>query len=169
MNYIIDQILYSDIYIEPYQLKTSINDIILLKLKKKYENLCYVDGFIINNSIEIIKKTMGEVITFNHKNVIKYNIKYKAKVISPSNGEKIEVYVSNKNKMGIIAYVKIKEYDINNSEDSPLIIIIPLEYINESDSYDFNSIHIGQKMNIQVIGKRIKYNSNKIQIVAKPI
>ena len=61
MNYIIDQILYSDLYIEPHQLKKNINDIILLKLKKKYEDLCYMDGFVIKDSIEIDLKDTDKI------------------------------------------------------------------------------------------------------------
>ena len=33
---------------------------------------------------------------------------------------------------------------------------------------NFDDIHIGQKLNVIVVGSRVKYRSEKIQIIAKP-
>ena len=168
-NYIIDQIIDCELYLEPYYCNNSnddINNIIIKKLKEKYEGLSYKTGYIFKGTIELIRKSIGKIEIYNNESIIKYNIKFKCKMMCPSEGDKIDVYVNNKNKMGLISYIKISEFNINNFEDSPLIIITPLEYINNSD-YNINDININQKINIQILGKRIKYNSNKIQIVSK--
>ena len=71
--------------------------------------------------------------------------------------------------MGIIAYIKIPEkYRVNenNFENSPLIIIIPNDIINDNN-ININDINIGQKLNIEILGSRIKYRNEKIQIVGK--
>ena len=65
--------------------------------------------------------------------------------------------------MGIIGYIKIKEYKIIDDKTSPLIVIIPMEYIK----VDINDIKVGQKVKIIILGKRIKINSEKIQIVGE--
>ena len=133
-----EQIFEDNVDLISSDLNKDIDNIILIKLQKKYEGLCRDNSFILKNSINISKRSMGKIETYDNINYIKYVVSYKCDTISLKMGDMIECFVSNKNKMGIIAYVKIKEYNINNSEDSPLIIIIPLEYINESDSYDFN-------------------------------
>ena len=77
--------------------------------------------------------------------------------------------VSNINKMGIIAYFQIDEkYKTtdNDFDNSPLIIIIPNEIINESD-LNLNDITIGRKLDIEILGHRIKYRNEKVQIVGK--
>jgi len=166
---IIDQIIDCELYLEPYYCNNSnddINNIIIKKLKEKFEGLCYKNGFIFKDTIELIKKNIGKIEIYNNQSIIKYNIKFNCKMICPSEGDKMDVYINNKNKMGLISYIKIKDFNIHNFEDSPLIIIIPLEYLNESN-YNINDININQKMNIEILGKRIKFNSNKIQLVAK--
>ena len=162
-SFITEQIINTILYLEPFDLNNNINNIILLRLKQKFEGLCYKEGIIINDTIELIKRKIGKVETYNNKSIIKYEITFRAKIISPSEGEELEIYINNINKMGIIGYIKVNEYNITKSENSPLIIIIPLEYINK-DISDFN---INDKINIIILGKRIKLNSDKIQLVGK--
>ena len=151
------------------ELNKDIDNIILHKLKKRYEGLCKDNSFILKNSISILQRTVGRIETYDNINYIKYDISYKCKTITPSVGEKIECYVSNINKMGIIGYIRIdEEYKTsdNNFDNSPLIIIIPNDIIN-SDQININDINIGQKLNIEIIGTRIKYRNEKIQIVGR--
>ena len=104
-------------------------------------------------------------------NLIKYDISYKCNVISSNIGDKIECYVNNINKMGVIAYIRIdEEYRTseNNFENSPLIIIIPNDIINEGE-LNINDINVEQKLNIEILGSRIKFRNEKIQIVGKII
>ena len=81
----------------------------------------------------------------------------------PKEGDDFEIIVDRVNKMGVLGYIKINDNDFNGS---PLIIIIPTEYFN-STTRDINSITKNQKLMIKVLGCRIKFNSKKIQIVAK--
>ena len=45
--------------------------------------------------------------------------------------------------------------------------MIPKEYFDTS-ILNIDDINVGQKINIVVVGSRIKYRSEKIQIIAKP-
>ena len=169
MSYMTEQLLTSKLYLTPKDLnQPHIDNLALHKLKENVEGLCYKDGYIINDSVNILKRSIGEIVTKNNKRMIKYSITYKAKVISPSPGDEIESYVDNINKMGIIAYIRLGKKENEKLEDSPLIIIIPKEYIDESQ-YNINDIMNGQKLTIQVIGERTKYKTDKIQIVARPL
>ena len=48
-----------------------------------------------------------------------------------------------------------------------MVIMIPKEYFDMS-ILNIDDINVGQKINIVVVGSRIKYRSEKIQIIAKP-
>jgi len=167
--FITNQLFNNNISLHPSDLNKNIDNIILLKLKKIYEGYCKDNCFILNNSINIINRTIGKIETYENKNVIKYDIKYLCDIISPTKGEQIEVIVSNINKMGVIAYIKIDpKYSIsdNTFDNSPLIIIIPNDMIT---NYDINDINIGQKLKVEIMGFRIKFRNEKIQVVCKII
>ena len=73
--------------------------------------------------------------------------------------------------MGIIAYIKLDEKyksSDNDFENSPLIIIIPNDIINDTD-IKLNNINLQDKLNIEILGHRIKYRNEKIQVVGKII
>ena len=94
----------------------------------------------------------------------KYDISYKCGTLSPNIGDKIDCHVNNKNKMGIIAYIRIDDEfktSDNNFDNSPLIIIIPNDIIN-GGSLNINDINIEQKLKIEILGTRIKYRNEKI-------
>ena len=68
--------------------------------------------------------------------------------------------------MGAIAFVKYD--DVTTLQESPLIIILPNEYFNDS-SYKLNDMNKGHKLQIEVVAVRIKYKSEQIHVVAKPV
>ena len=157
-SYIMEQLLSSNLYIYPKDLNKDIDNIIQIKLKEQNEGLCNEHGYIIKDSIYILKRSLGNISTKNNKSAIKYVITYKARTISPSEGDNYEVFVNNINKMGIIAFIKLGKKDVETINDSPLMIIIPKEYIEDS-IYNINDIMNGQKINIIVIGVRTKFKS----------
>ena len=68
--------------------------------------------------------------------------------------------------MGAIGYIKVNSEQ--SIDESPLIIMIPSEYFIYT-TYNIDDININQKLNIVVIVLRIKFNSDKIQIIGKPV
>ena len=46
--------------------------------------------------------------------------------------------------------------------------MVPKEYF-ENSSRNYDDLTIGQNINVNVIGSRIKYYSKNIQVIAKPI
>lgn len=164
MGYINEHILNTNLNIPANELTKNIDDTIRSKLKQQLEGLCFEDGYIMKDSVKIINRTMGRVVINDNMSKVQYRIKYKADIISPSEGDIIESYISNINKLGVILYIKTSDGD--TSENSPIIIMIPKEYLKES-TYNIDDLNIGQRMNIEVVGCRIKYQSDKIQVIAK--
>jgi len=165
MSYINEQLLTTVLILDPKDLTNDIDNTILYKLKGNIEGKCHEDGYIIKDSVHIIQRKIGNIVTNNGKSEIKYIITYKAKLISPSENDNIMIYINNINKMGIIGYIKLNEGD--SSDESPLVIMIPKEYFQGS-SKNMDDLTIGQSLNAIVIGSRIKYRSKNIQVIAKP-
>ena len=114
----------------------------------------------------MINKTLGKPVNLDSENYICYNVRFKATLIQPGIDDIIECYINNVNKMGIIAFIKYKDIidggDNNGFEDSPLLIIIPLQTYSNPEE-----LHVGQKINALVKAVRVKYNANKIQLVCE--
>ena len=172
LSYINTQKLTKIINIKPNELNQNINEIIFLKLKEFTEGFCINEGYVITDSINIINKSIGKIINLNNKSYVQYSINYSAIILSPNKDDIINCYIDNINKLGIVAYIKlselIKSTDININIDneidtfsnSPLIIIIPETNIDDITKYNKND-----NINIKVVAIRIKYNSDKIQLI----
>lgn len=164
-SYIIDEILTEKIQINFNELNTKdINTKIYSILKNKVENKCYKTGYILQNSVKIINKTLGKIVNYDSSSMVEYKIRFSVKIIKPTIDDIIECYISEKNKLGILAYIKYKdiiENGKNNSiSESPLLIIIPMETINDIDKYDDN-----MKIKVVVKAIRVKFDANKIQVI----
>jgi len=154
-------ILTTNVNIKPNRLKGDINKTILNLLRNKYEGVCNKDGYIINDSIELINRSIGEIKTINNESLINYNITYRCNIISPSIDSIYDSYVESVNKLGIISYIKLKETD--TMKDSPFIIINPKEYLDDTV---FDKTKVNDKIQIKIKSFRIKYLSKQIQIVS---
>mgnify|MGYP003681978215 FL=1 len=163
-TYITEQLLTTNLFVNASQVNRNIDNVIKGNLKEQIEGLCYEDGYIVKDSVKIINKSMGKIVVNDNVSSVSYSIKYKAKIISPSDGDIIESYVSNVNKMGVVSYIKLSEGD--SSDESPMVIMTPKDYF-DSSIYNIDDINVGQKLNVVVVGSRIKYRSEKIQIIAK--
>ena len=152
----------TNVNIHPNNLCEDINKMILLNLKKRYEGVCNKDGYIIKDSIELINRSIGQIKTINNSSFINFNVTYSSDIIYPSVDSEYETYVETKNKVGIISYIKLNEDD--TLKESPYIIIIPKEYIDDNQ---FESIKVNDKIKVRVKSYRIKYMAKQIQIVSE--
>jgi DNA-directed RNA polymerase subunit E'/Rpb7 len=164
-TYYSNEILTEKIQINFNEINTKdINTKIYSILKNKVENKCYKSGYIIQNSTKIINKTLGKIVNYDSNSMIEYNIRFSVKIIKPTIDDIIECYISEKNKLGILAYIKYKDIiengNNNGISESPLLIIIPMETISDIDKYEIN-----MKIKVVVKATRIKFDANKIQVI----
>ena len=164
MSYnISEQIYTTTINIQCKNIVGDINKIILKYLKNNNENMCNNNGYIINDSIDIIERSIGEIKTINSNSYITYRIKYSAKILNVSVGDKIECIINSITKMGIISYIKLNEsFSIKNS---PLLIVTPLEFISSDKNID--DYKINDTIIVTVAAFRIKFKASNIQIISK--
>tara|TARA_B100001123_G_C14678719_1_gene776493 strand:- start:28 stop:531 length:504 start_codon:yes stop_codon:yes gene_type:complete len=164
-----EQIIHSTLSLKPSDLTGDIDNIVKERLKTEYEGKCHDNGYIMDSSLSVIKRSIGDIVTHNSVASIKYNVTFKAKIISPNEGDEIECFVSNINKMGVLAHIKVGNNHHNHIEESPLIIIIPRNYFNDDSNKHIDDLTKNQSLNVKVVGIRAKYKSDKIQVVAKPL
>ena len=141
----------------------NIDGLIKYRLKEQLEGVCGKYGYVIKNSISIIKRSIGKVVTHNNESRIEFNLTFKMKIILPCNSEIFTCKIDSITKMGIIAYMKMDDENLNNINESPILFIIPQEYIED----DISLFTKDQIISIEVIQKRIKYRTKQIQVVGK--
>src|SRR6056300_894346 len=140
-----------------------IDGLIKFTLKKQIENVCGKYGYVLENSVSIVKRSIGKIVTHAGISNIEYNITYKMDTILPCKGDVYEAVVDSITKMGIISYLQMESTKFNSIKESPLLIIVPQMYLDkELDSYSK-----GQKIKVEVLDKRVKYRAKQIQVVGK--
>lgn len=140
-----------------------IDGLIKFNLKKQIENVCGKYGYVLENSVSIVKRSIGKIVTHAGISNIEYNITYKMDTILPCKGDVYEAVVDSITKMGIISYLQMESTKFNSIKESPLLIIVPQMYLDkELDSYSK-----GQKIKVEVLDKRVKYRAKQIQVVGK--
>jgi DNA-directed RNA polymerase subunit E'/Rpb7 len=140
-----------------------IDGLIKFNLKKQIENVCGKYGYVLEDSVLVVKRSIGKIVTHNGISNIEYNITYRMKTILPCKGDIYEAIIDSITKMGLISYLRLESDKINSLKESPVLIIIPQMYLDkELDSYVKN-----QKIKVEVLDKRIKYRAKQIQVVGK--
>lgn len=160
MSITTDQILSETIQIKSSDIfKTRNIDGIISHKLKKYEGKCTKNGYIVKDSIEIVNRSVGKIITIDNKSLIEYKINYKIKTISPNKGCIYNCIINNITKMGLICFVEFG--DLKELKTSPLLVIVPKEYC------DIEKVKEGSKIKVETMDKRIKYMGTQIQLIGK--
>ena len=165
-----EQLLTTSVHI-PIQKITktkNIDGLITYHLKNLFEGVCGKEGYVVKNSIFVVQRSIGKIVTIDSKSKIQYDVTYKLKTIHPSKDDEYECIIDSISKMGIIGYLDYnteEEEEEINIKNSPLLIIIPLEYIKKDKQID--DYHINDKIVVSVLDSRVKYKSNQIQVVAE--
>lgn len=147
-------LLTENILIPPEKFNSKINVFIEESLKKKIENKCICEGYVKSNSINIVKKSIGNLKGSQFNGYINYEILFKALVCSPKNGSiiKCKVKLIN-NKLGILG---------NNG---PLTIIVGKQLHNNPELLD--EINIDDIVEVKVIEIKYSLDDKEIRILGK--
>lgn len=145
--------LVKNIVINPMNINKNINDFILKKCKFLFEGKCTDEGYIKEDSIKILKKSLGEYNGSLFNGSTTYTIMFEALLCNPPIGQIIKIDIENINKIGIRSII------------GPLNIIIAREF--ETNKKLFKNLKAGDEITIEVIDKQIKKNSKYIKISGK--
>ena len=131
----------------------SINETLLIKIKKKIGDKCSNYGYIIKDSIKIVDRSLGDIISSHFNGNLVFNIKLEVQICSPSKNDIITCKVVAKNKIGILC------------ENSPFIIILSKDYHDKHSKFD--TIQKGDSIYVKILDYKYKYSDNQIQIVGE--
>ena len=131
--------------------KQNIDEKLLLKLKKRLGNKCSKYGYIQRDSMKLIDRNMGEIISSQFNGKLVYNVKLEVIICSPSKNDIVSCKVIAKNKIGILC------------QSDPLVIILSKDYHN--DNTEFKNIQKDDIIHVKIIDYKYKYSDNQIQEV----
>ena len=117
----IPKIVEESISIEPKYMNNKLDHHILKKLKTKYEGKCIKEGYIKKDSIKILNRSVGNIVSSHFNGNIIFHIRMSIELCNPLNNTIIDVQITNNNKMGILAVIP-------HDKDSPLNILLPRQY-----------------------------------------
>ena len=147
-----ENILEERIQLDSNEIGENLDETILMKLKEKIGNKCIIEGYVYKESIEILSRSIGKIITTSYKGELDYILKYKVKICNPKKGEKVKGTVRIINKMGILL------------DNNPLeIILARQQHMNK----ELLEVEIGDKLEVTILGRKYDLNDNKIICIGK--
>ena len=159
MDHIKEQLITTTIQLHSRDISKNknIDGLLQYKLKREYENLCNKHGYVLKDSVKIRNRSVGKLVNHN-ESMIEYQITFVSKVIYPCEKDIFTCKIDNITKMGAIGCLG----GSTSIEDSPIIFIIPTEYIK-----DIDGLSVESNVSVEVLQSRIKYKAKQIQVVGK--
>jgi hypothetical protein len=133
---------------------SSVNEIIIEKLRKNIEGKCSEHGFVLPNTLKILSRSMGYYEAGNFTGDTIYYCKAEAKVVNSVEDLEVIAKVIRKNKMGLYAEYK-----------DALRIIVPRDLHLGND--EFESVEIGDEIRVNL--KKSKYQVNDLFILVSAL
>jgi DNA-directed RNA polymerase subunit E'/Rpb7 len=152
----------TNVILKPSELNNDFETTILKKLKVIYENVCSKYGYIKNNSIKIIKRSIGNIKNQHFNGNVSFDIICIAEICNPIQGSIIKCRVKAKNSLGLLAEGYYDKIPI-------LEIIVPKISAGIQSEVNLDQINIGQEIKIEVCGKKYQLFDKHISIIGKAI
>jgi DNA-directed RNA polymerase subunit E'/Rpb7 len=152
----------SNVIIKPNELNLDFENTILQKLKSIYENVCSKYGYIKNNSIKIIKRSIGTIKNQHFNGNISFDVICIAEICNPIQGSIIKCRVKAKNSLGLLAEGYFDKIPI-------LEIIVPKISAGIQSEINLDNVNIGQEIKIEVCGKKYQLFDKHISIIGRAI
>jgi hypothetical protein len=139
--------------LSPDEINYNINSLLEDKIKERIGNKCHKEGYIKKDSIKIVERTLGQIISSHFNGDIVYNIKVSIEICKPVQGDEIICSIVGKNPAGIVA-----------TKD---ILFIALSKLHHTDTNIFDTLHENDTIKIKVICSQYEYNDESIQIMGQ--
>ena len=151
MSLFVKNTLYHKINLLPNEITQDIDGILLHRLKNEIGNRCIKEGFVKQDSIEILKRSIGQVDSIHFNGRIGYNITYSAEICHPTEGLLITGKIADMNKMGAMMVVE------------PLSINIPKQLHTDLDV--FKNLSVGDTITVSIVGCIFELYDTEINVV----
>lgn len=149
-----------NVKIHPRDITNDMSKSILKVLRNEKEGICSNHGFIKKDSIKICEIGPGKVELTSFHGYINYTVKYSAQVCNPVKDDIVNATVQNINNFGILCTSTV-------SNQTVLEIIVPKHSPAIVSSINLENVKIGDKVMVQIIGKKYQLYNEKISIIGK--
>jgi len=157
-NFSIKSILSENINITPKDINKNISQSLLTILKNKIGNKCIKDGYVIKDSIQIIKFSAGEIIAEHFTGDVRFKVLYTATLYNPAENSEIECTIVNKNKMGLLG-------EAGEGDVKPISILLSKQHHYTKDF--FKNVNIGDTRRVKVLGKKFELYETQIFVIGE--
>lgn len=135
------------------KLSNNIHQIITNLIKNEFEGKCSNDGFIQNDSIQILQYSTGLL----SEDTIIYDVTFEALVCYPVEEQIINCTIENITKAGVKAVVSKK--------NNPIVIFAARDLHLDND--EFNKLDINDNINVSILGVRFELYDKYISAIGK--
>lgn len=156
----------TSVQLTPTELDCRYQERIYEKLREVYEGNCTKFGFILQNSIEIVKRSCGNFIKQNFNGAIRFDVICRGMTCNPPINSFVEAVIKNKNLLGILAESSM---EIENEKVPILDIIIPIKSAGIISDINTEGLSIGDTIMVEVMGKKYQMKDKKISIIGRVI
>lgn len=133
----------------------NLDEVIEEYIQNNFEGKCVVEGYVKPNSSKIIRYSSGVI---DRGNNIVFEVVFECDVCFPVEGMLIQCSVKNVVKAGIRA---------ESATDVPSPIVVFIAKDHHINNQLFNETHVGDNINIRVIGQRFELNDKYVSIIGE--
>ena len=152
MDYYQKILIERNIILDSKYINKNLNENILTLLKNEIEDKCIGEGYIQKDSIEIIQRSIGTILTNSFKANVSYHVLANVNVCNPPKDSIIQTKVVGINKSGIFCV------------NEPLNILV-IKNLMKNDEFD--NINIGDTIKVRVKDKKFNLYDNVIKVIAE--
>jgi hypothetical protein len=141
-----DALFQEKVYLTPKDLSgeiTSIDTILLNKVKERLEQRCSPHGYVLPGSLELLTRSAGMVDSGRFSGDWAFLIKAKGRVLHPPEGTVVDVEILKSNKMGIYAVY-----------ENAIRLMVPRD-LHLGDE-EFDQLKVGERIRVEIQKSRFQ-------------
>ena len=128
---------------------TSINEMLLEKLKVKLENKCSRNGYVLANTLKILSRSLGKASLGRYVGDYVFYVQMQGTVLNPPDGIVLQGEVISKNKMGL--YINYK---------NAIRVIVPRDLHIGNEQFEL--VMVGDTIKAEIKKSRFQVNDESI-------
>jgi DNA-directed RNA polymerase subunit E'/Rpb7 len=141
-----DALFQEKVYLTPKDLSgeiTSIDAILLEKVKERLEQRCSPHGYVLAGSLELLTRSAGMVDSGRFSGDWAFLVKAKGRVLHPPEGSVVDVEILKSNKMGIYAVY-----------ENAIRLMVPRDL--HIGNVEFEELKVGERIRVEIQKSRFQ-------------
>ena len=161
-----ENMITKKVYISINNLHSNVKSLLQQYLNKTYTGKCFEEGYIESNSIKVVSYTNGLCVS----DKLEFHVVFTCNVCVVSDNMTLECNIENKNLSGIKCNVvseSMEEEEGAPQEDKQGALVIFCSRDHHYGIDDFNTLEVGDKVLVKVIGSKYELFDDYICVIGK--